>query len=310
MDIKEFLSSINLEHYNTIFVEEGYDDVEFLMTLDDKDFGEACISMQIKKGHQMKIKNSLVDLRLKKAALNETNDEFHHFNVGGEASSTKPVNVDKLVVDMLIPNPGTSKQLLYFNAVFDEIYKTAFHLMPVKNFREYIRGQQIFRWRAEENLQKVRTDLDLMASGETDNGRIINVHKYVHTSNICSPGDVSKLEETVKFVRTYIRKSHDIVMENKVNRTTLYTKNTLTFKYNYKVSELEHYARHVDVHEGYIAELEAIVITLQDRLRALRRKFTMSSIEDEEEKAKKSNKRRNDKRNANRKIENNVAKCN
>ena len=79
----------------------------------------------------------------------------------GTATSLE-VKYPESVADMLAPNE-LSSQVRFFNNVFREVFRTAFIVLPnLKQFREYVVGQQIHRWELQEKFEEFSSKLKMI----------------------------------------------------------------------------------------------------------------------------------------------------
>eukprot|EP00794_Sanderia_malayensis_P004482 gene4482-5075_t len=119
-ELKAFLENVQLEQYMKNLVENGYDDVKFMLTMEENEVKEMLAEANIeKKGH---IKKFIAALKIRKC--------INIKQIASQDHSTAPpsVEIPAIVKEMLLPNTVKKKQE-YFNYSTNQLHEDCYSLM-------------------------------------------------------------------------------------------------------------------------------------------------------------------------------------
>ena len=134
--MENFLRSLNLEIYLDGFLENGFDELTFLKSLQISQLSRCFLAVGVKVGHQMIIENAL------KSSSGEASGIKSTVENNAEPEAVYPDSI----TDLYVSN-DFSPQLRFFNEVFNDSFKNAYSkLKNVEQFRKYVRSQHIHRW--------------------------------------------------------------------------------------------------------------------------------------------------------------------
>ncbi|XP_001630864.2 uncharacterized protein LOC125563082 [Nematostella vectensis] len=197
-NVTKWLHDCGLSEFQSLFVDEGYDDLDVVATITDQELEEIGI---LKRGHRKKILLKIEELKLsmRQKAINNKLD----------AVKTKTPLVQSVL-------PGSSKQptrdplpyqkskywyenpqhprTKYFNEILPEMFEAAKPHMSDCAFEEYLFKERRKRWEAKTETEKIEQKLNYILSN--DNNACFG--KYLGSLPCISPADVSNCERGVK----------------------------------------------------------------------------------------------------------------
>ena len=265
--VKEFLESLNLAVYTDIFETNGYDDLDFLVSMDPEECVEEIGKMIEKQGHVLKISRALKVKQLTKQSPPVLTHIVNHSVVEESAPDTIP---DKLK-SLLIPNEFCP-QNKFFNDVLRSITSSVdYDEVRVSTLYEYIVSQRIVRWDIQQEFNVMEEKVKRMRDGGGKDGKLQAINKFLDTDvDLLKLDQINSMQRGVQELER-IRKCMETNLAGlRSYRGLLYDKN-LNFKNQWRVSELDFYVtmlKESEKLEKDVCEIKEVIAGKQRTLKA------------------------------------------
>ena len=112
-----------------------------------------------------------------------------------------------MIKHLLIPNP-IADNAKFFNDVLIQLYREIYTAVTPFQFKEYVSGQRIHRWRQVSKRKEHEKTFNDLNSTDSQNGNSMNVNKYLKDSvrgNFTSY-DVSRAENPKDLLPRFLKK--------------------------------------------------------------------------------------------------------
>ena len=272
-----FLKSVDLEAYYEGFKDNGFDDLQLVLTLSSEQLSDCFDAVAIHLlGHRMKIENSLKAMKMK---ASEKTDSVDFSRNSSEGSTSESTIYPKSISDLLAENE-LSPQVKFFNGVFTGIYETAFSALPnIDQFRDYVRGQQIHRWEIKCKCNEFIEKLKVINSGETSDTRLKKIYTYTSGNHICKPVDCLPLRNAIDVLNNQLAQCNKFTVDIKQMRKSLYKKD-LSLRKHWKIKQVEFYQEILNEYEKFVESIERIIQTLETKHQEVAKKYSTLTLEE------------------------------
>eukprot|EP00794_Sanderia_malayensis_P001531 gene1531-1694_t len=221
-----FLKKHGMVQYWSQFDQNGYDDLNQLMSMTSDQLEEALsVDMKISKiGHCKKLKALLTIESLK-----DKDEEKQPVKTADKAKLQKLP--DAIAERLLIPNPLTEKHK-FFNEILIEIFRESYEMMSVESFTRYVISQRETRWRLKITSDKIKSYEAKLADSPDDHWQ--NVRNYT-SQTVLTHKDLKIAEQSEAFVGGILKTITDFITECKNMKSNLFMNGKIC---NWKANEL------------------------------------------------------------------------
>eukprot|EP00112_Aurelia_sp_Birch-Aquarium-sp1_P006896 Seg1753.6 transcript_id=Seg1753.6/GoldUCD/mRNA.D3Y31 product="hypothetical protein" protein_id=Seg1753.6/GoldUCD/D3Y31 len=237
--LRQWLGEINLQQYADRFYEEGYDDITQIILMNEAEIDEMLqeTGLEKKAGHKKRFKSNWIILRSKENA-HRVGVENPTISKQNHQVAPDSFQVPAYLIDLEIPNVGTSRRLQYYNGVLKQISQSADGLVSPLQLHDYIVSQREKRWSIKEDSDQLEHEKASLLDPTSGYGQ--NIAKYSGRNDLLTAADVHKCANTVKALNVLNVKFQGMKDELIDQRKNIFDKTTLKIK-EWKANELSFY---------------------------------------------------------------------